>query len=103
MPRLESDFKPQFHDRLEYLFPGCVLLKQDAELQQGIPDTLMLYKDMWAAFEVKRRQPRSMRDFQPNQPWWLERLNSMSYAACVYPENVEEVIHDLELLFSTRR
>lgn len=103
MPRLESEFKPQFHSNLERLFPGCVLLKQDAEFTQGIPDTLMLFEHMWAAFEVKRKMPTSLSDFRPNQPWWLARLNEMSYAACVYPENEQEVLNDLEFLFAAGR
>lgn len=97
---MEADYKPQLHDKIRELFPGCVILFNDAEHQQGIPDTLVLYREKWAMLEVKRTTPTRKSDFRPNQPWWIEMLNEMSYAACVYPENEKEVLDDLQRLFA---
>lgn len=99
----ENSFQPQFIKRLESLFPGCVVLKNDSEYRQGIPDLLMLWRKHWAAFEVKRRRPRSSADFEPNQEYYIDLLDAMSFAACVYPENEEEVLDALQRQFQTRR
>jgi hypothetical protein len=70
---------------------------------QGIPDLLVLYRDRWAMLEVKTRRPRSSRDFEPNQEWYLEQFNEMSFGACIYPQNEEEVLNDLQQTFRARR
>lgn len=99
---LESTFQKKFCDRLREDYPGCVILKNDPNYQQGILDWLMLWGKKWAMFEIKRKEP-SDRDFQPNQQWWLETLGGMSFAACVYPENEEEVLRELQQAFQPRR
>ncbi len=100
---LESEFKKRLRKELELLFPGCVILKNDADLQQGIPDMLILWKTRWAMLEVKRKRPTSERDFEPNQEWWIDKLNAMSFGACIYPENKEEVLDALQQAFWTPR
>lgn len=99
----EGKFKTHFIARLRELFPGCYILKNDAEYLQGIPDLLLLWEERWAIFEVKRKPPTSSRDFEPNQEWYLEDLDRMSFAACVFPENEEEVLDALQRQFKTRR
>lgn len=101
--KLESAFKSKLRKELELMFPGCRIFKNDAELQQGIPDMLILWKDRWAMLEVKRKRPTSERDFEPNQEWWIEILNDMSFAACIFPENKEEVLYELQQAFWTPR
>lgn len=99
MPRkrtLESPFQSRFINRLEAEFPGCMVLKNDANYRQGIPDLLFLYRTFWAIFEVKRSRPTSPRDFEPNQEYYLDLFDKMSFAACVYPENEEEIIDALQ-------
>lgn len=100
---LESPFKTRFIKRLEKEFPGCVILKNDANYRQGIPDLIMLWDVYWASFETKRKKPTSANDFEPNQEWWLDKLDTMSFAACVYPENVEEIVDALQRQFKTGR
>lgn len=96
----EGRFKTALHEELREMFPGCVLLINDASYFQGVPDTLILFEDMWAMLEVKdsRRAKR-----QPNQPYWVEQFNEMSFAAFICPENKEEVLNALQHSFRRRR
>lgn len=92
----ESKFQKDLKKEIESRFPGCMVLKNDADLVQGIPDLLVLYKDRWAALECKQHKNASHR---PNQDWYVDRMNQMSYATFVYPENKEEVMNDLQHAF----
>lgn len=98
----ESKFQKWFIDELKKRFPGCMVLKNDPNYKQGIPDLIFLYKKHWAAFECKNGKDAPHR---PNQDYYISGLNEMSYAAFVYPENAEEILDDLEQTFkrSTRR
>lgn len=96
----ESRFEAKFIKRLRELFPGCVILKNNANLLQGILDRVIFYGDRWAMFEVKASAKSPTR---PNQPYYVDLLNRMSYAAFVYPENEEEVIRALQLALEPRR
>lgn len=78
---------------LEDLFPGCVILKLDSEYLQGIPDLLILFRDRWAALEVKAYEGAPE---QPNQDYYVRELDDMSFAAFIYPENEEEVLDALQ-------
>lgn len=98
---LESQFQSRLKKEIKDKFEGCYVLKTDPTDYQGIPDLLILYKNKWAALEVKKSKDATHR---PNQDIRVEQMNGMSYAAFVYPENKEEVLNDLEKLFedSTR-
>lgn len=100
---LERKYQAQLIETLRQMFPGCMILKNDTDYLQGIPDLLVLYRNRWAMLEVKPREPRSSADFEPNQEWYLEELNGMSFAACIYPENEEAVLNDLQQTFRPRR
>lgn len=90
---LESKFQLELIKDLEDLFPGCMIFKMDPDLYgQGIPDLLILHKTFWAALECKRLSGSRR---QPNQPWYVEKMNHMSFAAFIYPENREEIIRAL--------
>ncbi len=90
---LERKYQAHLIKRLKDLFPGCVVMKNDPDYIQGIPDLLVLYNSHWAALEVKRSANASHR---PNQNYYVEKLNEMSYSSFVYPENEEEVFNDLQ-------
>lgn len=100
MARLERDFQADLIVRLEAMFPGCFVLKLDTRYQQGIPDLLILYFDRWAVLECKKG-PRAKR--QPNQPWYIETMNQMSFAAFISPDNEEDVLHALQQTFGFGR
>lgn len=89
----ESAFQHGLIERLKKEFPGCVVLKNDSSYLQGVPDLLVLYNDKWAMLECKQSKNASRR---PNQDFYISKFGEMSYAAFVYPENQEEVIHELQ-------
>lgn len=89
----QHDLKMILQDR----FPGCMVLRTDPTHLQGIPDLLILYKNHWAALEVKRTLDSSHR---PNQDYYVKKMNEMSFASFICPENQEEVLNDLERAFN---
>lgn len=97
---LESQFQSQLIKKLEHMFDGCVILKNDAANRQGIPDLIILHGDRWAALEVKKSARATHR---PNQDWYVRNLNAMSFAAFVYPENEMDVLNALQEAFRSRR
>lgn len=96
MGKLESKFQKELINEIKQEFPGCVVMKNDAEYIQGIPDLTILHKDKWAALEVKKTATANKR---PNQEYYVDKLNDMSYSRFVYPENKEEVLNELHQLF----
>lgn len=99
----ENSYQPELIKKLRALFPECFILKNDSDYMQGVPDLLILWHDRWAMLEVKRKQPRSAKDFEPNQEYYLQVLDDMSFAACIYPENEEEILDALQSAFTARR
>lgn len=97
---LERDYQAKLIKKLRRKFKGCIILKNDSTYLQGVPDLLILYGPNWAALEVKASD-----DFlvQPNQDYYVDIMDDMSFAAFIYPENEEEVLRDLEFAFSARR
>ena len=94
--RLESGFQDKLRDELKNLFPGCMIFKMDQI--QGIPDLLVLYKNMWASLECKK-SARARR--RPNQEYYVNLMNEMSFSRFIYPENKEEVLNDLQKTFQS--
>lgn len=100
MGKLERDFQAKLIKELKTIFKGCMILKNDSEYIQGIPDLIILYKNKWAALEVKRSANSHHR---PNQDYYIDIMNEMSYASFIYPENKEEVIYELQQALYARR
>lgn len=94
---LERDYQKKLVKKLKDIFPGCIVVKNDAQLKQGIPDLLVLYKNKWVALEVKKSEGASHR---PNQDGYVQRMNDMSYAAFIYPENEEKIFSELKEVFA---
>ena len=78
------------------MFPGCYILKNDPNYIQGIPDILILYKDKWATLEVKKSRNSSRR---PNQEYYVNDMNELSFSSFIYPENKEEVLNAIQSKF----
>jgi len=97
---IESQFKHKLLNRLSEMFPGCIVLRVDPLFQQGFPDLLILWRDNWAALEVKNSEFAAV---QPNQLFFIETLNDMSFAAFIFPENEEEVLDALQQAFKPPR
>jgi len=96
----ENEYQAKLIKRLVDTFPGCVVLKTDTAYQQGFPDLLILWGTYWASLEVKVSAQAPSR---PNQIFFIERLDQMSFAAFIYPENEEEVLHALQQAFESPR
>lgn len=92
----ESKFQANLINELEMRFPGCIVMKNDANYIQGIPDLTVLYKDKWATLECKKSKNAT---HQYNQDDYVEMMKEMSYSSFIYPENKEEVLNDLQTIF----
>ena len=92
----ESKFQHNLIGKLKDSFPGCMVLKNDAGYIQGVPDLLVLYEDKWAALECKQTNNST---HQPNQDYYVDYLDKMSYARFVCPENEEEILCELQSTF----
>ena len=92
MGRTEHIYQRSLIKRLKEEFPGSIILKNDPNYIQGIPDLLLLVGDRWFALEVKRSASAPHR---PNQDYYIDRMNEMSAAYYVYPENEDEVIDEI--------
>lgn len=100
--KLERDFQRDLIKELKERFKGCIVLKNDPNYIQGIPDLVVFYGDKYAMLECKRSANARKRP-EYNQEYWVERFGQMSYAAFIFPENKEEVLDELEQIFGTAR
>ena len=96
MAKLERDFQSKLIKAIKEKFPGCVVMKNDSSYIQGIPDLTVLYQDKWAMLEVKRSETASHR---PNQEYYVGKMDEMSFARFICPENKQEVLHEMEHAF----
>ena len=93
----ESKFQSNLKKELKERFPGCIVTKLDANQIQGIPDLLILYKNKWATLENKKSEKASK---QPNQEYYVNKMNEMSFSRFIYPENKDEVLKELTNVFN---
>ena len=88
----ENKYQQGLIKRISQCLPGCLILKNDPNYLQGVPDLLVLYRDLWVMLEVKASKSAPVR---PNQKLYIERLNDMGFARFVYPENEEEILKEI--------
>jgi len=96
MSKLESEFQAKLIKELKSIFEGCIVTKMDSGHIQGIPDLLILYKDKWATLECKKN---SRAKKQPNQQYYVDKMNEMSFSRFISPENKEDCINELKRFF----
>lgn len=89
----ESMFQAQVKQELKERFPGCIILKNDPSSLQGIPDLSIFYGQRWGMLEIKNDADAP---HQPNQDYYINKLNGMSFAAFINPENKEAVLDEME-------
>ena len=94
----ESDFQGTLIKDIKKRFPGCIVLKNDPNYIQGVPDLSIFYKNKWAALECKRSENEP---FRPNQKFYIQKMNSMSYASVIYPENKEDILNEIQQSFES--
>lgn len=95
---LESKFQAKLVKELKNLFPGCIVMKSDSGYLQGVPDLLILFNNKWAALECKQSAGSKK---QPNQEYYVGKMNEMSFSRFICPENKEEVLNDLQQSFKS--
>lgn len=89
----ESEFQANLIKEIKARFNGCIVMKNDANYRQGFPDLLILYRNRWAALEVKRSLGAAR---QPNQEYYIDILGKMSFASFICPETKGEVLDAME-------
>lgn len=94
MGKLEKDFQKFLIKELKEIYndPNNDTITKFEDIQ-GYPDILILHGKQWAMLECKKSEKESHR---PNQDFYVNRLNNMSFARFIYPENKEEVLNDLQ-------
>lgn len=93
----ENKYQSELINKISTLFPQSMILKNDPNYIQGVPDLLVLCDERWAMLEVKASAKASRR---PNQEYYIDKLEYMGFARFVYPENEDEVLRDLNQYFS---
>lgn len=89
----EGDYQKNLKDKILKRLPGSIVLKNDSSWIQGIPDLTVLRGNNWATLEVKRSENAS---HQPNQDYYVDKMNEMSHSWFIFPENEEEVLNELQ-------
>lgn len=97
---LERNFQASLIKEIKERFPGCMVLKNDPNYIQGVPDLTVLYKKKWALLECKKSEKE---EHQPNQDYYVSEMNKQSFARFIFPENKEEVLNELQQAFQPRR
>ena len=93
----EGNFQSDVITEIQKTYDGCIVTKLDSGYIQGIPDFLILYNEQWASLEFKKDKNAPAR---PNQPYYVDTMNKMSFSRFIYPENKEEVMNELEVHFN---
>lgn len=100
MKMKESEFQHKLISEIKERFPGSIVLKNDASYIQGIPDLTVFYEDHWATLECKNAPTAH---HQPNQDYYVSKMDDMSFSRFVYPENKEMTLHEMESAFGLER
>lgn len=96
----ENQYQAKLIKKLEKMFPGCFVMKNDSSYRQGLPDLEIIWGENWGFLEVKASESAPS---QPNQDYYIKMLDDMSFAAYIYPENEEEVLCALQQAFKPPR
>lgn len=96
----ESDYQSYLKKKIYSMLPGCIVTKQDPNDIQGIPDLSIFYKGRYAWLEVKKSYADYLKEFTPNQEYYIEWCkNSGTFASFIYPENEEDVLNEMARSF----
>jgi len=105
MPRRPSDAQLEAKYQNDILIPRLYRILPDPiirkfDIQQGFPDLLILCEKWWGVLEVK---PFAGADEQPNQDYWVQHFNHMSFGSFIWPAIEEEVLSALQRSFKSSR
>lgn len=96
----ENAFQAELIKKIKDRFVGAIVLKNDSSYKQGIPDLTVLYENKWAALECKKDDKSH---HQPNQDYYISKMNDMSFARFISPENQEDILNEMDEAFKPRR
>lgn len=96
---LENKFQANIIKKIKTIFPNAIVVKNDPGYIQGIPDLTVFNEDRWATLECKKKANAK---HQPNQDYYVDKMDHMSFSRFIYPENKEEVLNDLRVHFGTK-
>lgn len=88
---LESEFQRKLIEELKEAYPNALIFKNESK--QGLPDITILEGNRWALLECKKDRNAS---HQPNQDYYVEKANKMSFSRFIFPENKQEVLDELQ-------
>lgn len=88
----ENRYQSLLIGKLKVLLPGCFIIINDPQQTQGIPDLLILFGNKWAMLETKISSNAKLR---PNQDYYVNFFNKLSFAAFINPANEEDVLFGL--------
>ncbi len=98
--KTENKYQAGLIKRIKERYDGAIVLKNDSSYKQGIPDLTVLYKNKWAALECKRCDDASKR---PNQSYYISKMDDMSFARFISPDNEEDILNEMDEAFEIRR
>lgn len=97
----EGKYKTDLTKRIYELFGREVCDVIILDSRQGLPDRLVVFEGGFWAFLEAKVSPTAKR--QPNQSYYVERFGRMCFAAFIYPENEEAVLHELQQEYQHHR
>lgn len=92
----EGAYKTRLTERIYRRFgeDRCQVVRLDSALLQGVPDIGVLFiGGFWALLEAKISMNARR---QPNQQFYVQKLNDMCFSAFICPENEEAVLDELQ-------
>lgn len=96
---LESRFQRELIEDIRNRFVDSIVMKLDSGYKQGVPDLLILHGAKWATLECKKNSTATHR---PNQDWYVNKMDGMSFSRFIYPENRDEVMQELISFFEDK-
>ena len=78
MGKRENSIQPDIIKEIEQRYPNCIVLKNDANYKQGIPDLTIMYRDKYAMLETKRDENAK---YRPNQETYLKLVQYALHTA----------------------
>lgn len=100
MSKRESKFQTELRNEIQEMYPDAIITKLDSQDIQGIPDLIILKDDKWATLECKKEKDSPHR---PNQDYYVNKMDGMSFSSFIYPENKEAVLNELQQTFKSTR
>ena len=90
----EAQYQALLIKRIQAIFPGCLVEKNDAVVTPGVPDLRISWRGRYGYLEVKASATASLR---PNQQYYVDKYREEhGFAEFIFPENEVEVLRALQ-------